>query len=314
MDADTPTAMPPSGTAPTPCSNCGEPRPGRYCPACGQPQRPHVVSMRRMLADVIDDQLSINSALPRTLRALFTRPGFLTTEYVAGRIARYIAPFRLYLVSSILFFLVLSLVTVFRGPQAFVNIESTGDEAMAGPDRPTVVRVDDGTFFGIRVDSLGRSDTTVVLVNFGPRWISEIAAGRVQELSALPPDEIAGAMLPAIFARAPAGMFILLPVFAGMLKLVLIDKRRFYAEHFVFALHTHAFTFLVLTGVLAIGNEPLGGIAALGVAVYYFLAMRRFYRLSIAGTLLRAVPLFVAYQVLLLSVLLGLVGLALVLG
>lgn len=269
-----------------------------------------------MLADAIDDQLSINSALPRTLRALFTRPGFLTTEYVAGRIVRYIPPLRLYLVSSILFFLVLSLATALRGPQAVMEIESTdGESAVAATDRTTVIRVDQGAPFGrIRVDTLAASDTTVVFVNFGPRWISEIAAGRVQELSALPPEEIAGAMLPAIFARAPAGMFLLLPVFAGMLKLVLFDKRRFYAEHFVFALHTHAFTFLVLTGVLAVGSEPLGGIAALGIAVYYFFAMRRFYGLSIGGTLLRAVPLFVAYQVMLLFVLVGLVGLALVLG
>lgn len=91
-----------------PCLNCGDTTPGRYCRACGQRKGEVRVSMRRLVAEVLEDQLSINSALPRTLTALFLHPGRLTAEYSRGRIASFIAPFRLYLVASLIFFLVAS--------------------------------------------------------------------------------------------------------------------------------------------------------------------------------------------------------------
>ncbi|MBA2670756.1 MAG: DUF3667 domain-containing protein, partial [Gemmatimonadetes bacterium] len=64
--------------------------------------------MRTMILDLLDDELLINRRLPRTLFALFFRPGHLTAEHVNGRIVRYLRPFKLYLVSSVIFFLLLS--------------------------------------------------------------------------------------------------------------------------------------------------------------------------------------------------------------
>ena len=90
-----------------PCLNCGDETPGNFCRTCGQRKVEVRVSLRRMLLEALDDQFSLNSALPRTLQALFFKPGHLTREYMEGRIARYIPPFRLYLISSVIFFLIL---------------------------------------------------------------------------------------------------------------------------------------------------------------------------------------------------------------
>ena len=49
------------------------------------------------------------SSWSRTLSSLLLHPGHLTREYVAGRIVRYIPPFRLYLLCSVLCFLVTAL-------------------------------------------------------------------------------------------------------------------------------------------------------------------------------------------------------------
>ncbi|CAN5870558.1 hypothetical protein BH23GEM5_BH23GEM5_24440 [soil metagenome] len=92
-----------------PCPNCGTTVEDLFCGHCGQRNATRLVSVRNMLMDALEDQLSVNSALPRTLAGLLFRPGFLTREYVEGRIVRYMAPFRLYLVTSVLFFLGLSL-------------------------------------------------------------------------------------------------------------------------------------------------------------------------------------------------------------
>ncbi len=54
-----------------------------------------------------------DSRLWRTLWYLLARPGFLTREFFAGRRVAYLPPFRLYLVISVLFFLV---VTIPQGP------------------------------------------------------------------------------------------------------------------------------------------------------------------------------------------------------
>lgn len=83
-------------------------------------------------------------------------------------------------------------------------------------------------------------------------------------------------------------MFVLLPSFALWLKLVYFNRRLRYTEHLVFALHVHAFWFLMLG--LALADLPwLTPIVLLAVPVYTWLAMaavyggRRFARLLRAG-------------------------------
>ncbi|WP_430387358.1 DUF3667 domain-containing protein [Dyella sp. 20L07] len=53
------------------------------------------------------------------------------------------------------------------------------------------------------------------------------------------------------FAVLPQTMFIMMPLFALLLKLTYLFKRRLYMEHLIVALHSHAFLFLaLLLGVL----------------------------------------------------------------
>lgn len=64
------------------------------------------MSLRTLLREVLEDQLSLEARSPRTLHALLLRPGLLTADYREGRIARYVPPTRLYLVTGLVFFLV----------------------------------------------------------------------------------------------------------------------------------------------------------------------------------------------------------------
>ncbi len=56
------------------------------------------------------------------------------------------------------------------------------------------------------------------------------------------PDEFKDAVLGAV----PSTLFVLLPVFALLLKLFYVFKRRLYMEHLIVALHSHAFLCLAL--------------------------------------------------------------------
>jgi hypothetical protein len=91
------------------CTNCGQPLAGEFCAACGQRHEPHVHTVSHFAAEAFENISHADSRLWRTLLYQLTRPGFLTREFFAGRRVRYLPPFRLYLVISVLFFLVVGL-------------------------------------------------------------------------------------------------------------------------------------------------------------------------------------------------------------
>jgi hypothetical protein len=313
-----------SGPATTPCPNCGEAQPGKYCPNCGQRQGQRVLSVRRILLEALDDQFSLNSALPRTLGKLIARPGYLTNEYLSGRIAHYVPPFRLYLATSIMFFLMLSLLTALR-PTTIVNI-NYDDSTGRAQERPVRVEAVRDAWFGIRYDTAG--DTTIVRVNFGNDHITRRVVPRVERLARMGAAELSASLSAGLIERAPAGMFVLLPVFSALLYLLYIRSGRYYIEHFIFSLHTHAFTFLCFTvaaplsesrlkaqlGPTTIEAAPAVVLLILWLLVYYFIAMRRMYRQGVILTLTKYIVLATSYMALLILVVLGIAVAALLLG
>jgi len=92
------------------CRNCDQ-RLGEsasFCSSCGQStisfQRPIGHVCKNMLHELAD----IDGRLALTIKTLLNKPGLLTLEYNQGRRKRYTPPLRMYLVISILFFLILS--------------------------------------------------------------------------------------------------------------------------------------------------------------------------------------------------------------
>jgi hypothetical protein len=67
-----------------------------------------VLSLWGLTRDMIGDLFDADSRVWRTLWPLAFRPGLLTLEYLRGRRARYTPPFRMYLVLSLVFFVLAS--------------------------------------------------------------------------------------------------------------------------------------------------------------------------------------------------------------
>ncbi len=88
------------------CLNCGTRLRGQYCGHCGQRARSRLISLWGLLKEAFGDLLEIDSRLWRTLGPLLGKPGQLTRDYLEGRRARYMPPFRTYLVLSVVFFVV----------------------------------------------------------------------------------------------------------------------------------------------------------------------------------------------------------------
>ncbi len=88
------------------CLNCGTALNGQYCGDCGQRARSRLISIWELIQEAFGDLLELDSRLWRTLIPLTIRPGKLTRDYLEGRRARFMPPFRTYLVLSIFFFLI----------------------------------------------------------------------------------------------------------------------------------------------------------------------------------------------------------------
>jgi hypothetical protein len=92
---------------------------------------------------------------------------------------------------------------------------------------------------------------------------------------------------------------VLLPLFAALLKILYAGSRRFYVEHFVFALHVHAFAFLTYLLMLVVRMPPVIGVLGAWVMLYMLIAMKRVYRQGWIATLMKYGVLGTAYVVLL---------------
>lgn len=93
-------AEPPVGQ---PCANCGAELQGYYCHVCGQSADMHKRSIFHLFWEALEALFHFDGRLWRTMPLLFFRPGKLANDYIEGRMARHVPPFRTFLVALLLF-------------------------------------------------------------------------------------------------------------------------------------------------------------------------------------------------------------------
>jgi hypothetical protein len=280
------------------CRNCGAPVPGQYCASCGQSRTVHVLSMHEVVGDVTHSLLHLDSRAWNTLRTLVLKPGQLTNEFIAGRHQRYLPPFRLYLVISVMFF---ALSAVLPDAQ-IVSVDAQGraDNGVAAPlaasPEAALGRGTDAASCNIDIDLPVAGRRLNPLLEEACR---KVRADRGRHFGEV------------FLATAPKLMFLFLPMMAGVAMLFYWKPRRLYAEHLVGFLHSHAFVFLALavTSVMnAIMSLKLPLVGLLGIVNlvlmlyvpwYIFRAMRVIYGEGRARTAAKFAAISLLYFVLL---------------
>ncbi|HEX7981591.1 MAG TPA: DUF3667 domain-containing protein [Gemmatimonadaceae bacterium] len=276
--ADASIAMrPPEASTPGVCLNCGEPVAQRYCPACGQAVVDPNPTLGEFAHEAASEFLHWDGKLAATFRLLFATPGELTREYLAGRRARYLSPLRLYLTCSVLFFALKALT-----PEPPIVVR-------AGPSHAGMVTIQEDTV-GATLEAIDKMTQS--------KSAGDRVAGRALGNALRHGDQTAASMSQSI----PNVMFVLVPIFAGLVALVFRGRRMRYPQHLAFALHTHAFLFLALVLTLAprvTRNAALDAIAVavsfLAIAVYMVLAVRRVYGGSTWNAILRSSAVAATY-------------------
>ncbi|MBL7798719.1 MAG: DUF3667 domain-containing protein [Saprospiraceae bacterium] len=88
------------------CPSCGATFKGKYCHKCGEKRVSAKDFHLRKYAQTLAEHFThFDSKALRSLRALVSKPGFLTAEFVAGRRNLYLKPLQLFLLLNLAFFL-----------------------------------------------------------------------------------------------------------------------------------------------------------------------------------------------------------------
>ncbi len=283
------------------CLNCGTPLRGQYCGRCGQRSRSRLISLWELVRDAFGDLFELDSRLWQTLIPLLVRPGKLTADYLEGKRARFMPPFRSYLVLSLLFFVV-----AFFDPQEEFAVffeEAPIDElseTASEEDEPVVnIQVDDEEL---------REDCEYEIE--GPEWLQRrLTPERARQICENIQADGGRQLIDNLLDKIPVALIVLLPIMAFVLKVLYPLSRRYYVEHVLFFVHFHAFFFLILSLQIlwsrlidavglhdAIAVVPIV-ISSFYIPVYLFKAMRRVYRQGFFVTLLKYLLLVVSYHI-----------------
>lgn len=298
------------------CANCGVALAGEYCSACGQRDEPHVHSVRHFFAEAFESITHADSRLWRTLWYLLARPGKLTREFFEGHRVRYLPPFRLYLVISLVFFLVAGLpdsveVEIGAAPpiESAEGARATADmlekELAAVPGaKQAAAAIREEADLGVQT---GMKDQ-----NFISEFCKEFQKAdpsanqnyqRLKDLCSRPPAELGRGIGEALVDNLPKAMFVFLPLLALAMKPLYWRPKRYYVEHLLLLVHNHAFVFLALTIVYLLQMIPVVGphLGLLEFATwvyivwYIFRAMRNYYGQTRARTFTKYLAVGLAY-------------------
>lgn len=320
------------------CLNCGAIVQGRYCQVCGQENVVPKETFWHMVTHFFYDITHFDSKFFETIKVLIFKPGFLSKQYMLGRRARYLHPIKMYVFTSAMFFLLFFSFFKPRTNFTDVNQElspreradfirglqrdlekDTGNITLrqllaiaSDSTRPLTFRdvfsKGGGTTFITIVPSKHRSfasyDSAQEKLPRNERdgWLLRKLTRKQIDLNEQyreNPKAAGEKFASSILHKLPYMLFVSLPLFALILQLVYLRRRKqfYYADHGVFTIHLYIFTFLMLLLVFLIAElqeaTDLGFLgyvmALLSITLFFYLykAMRNFYGQRRAKTFLK---------------------------
>lgn len=237
------------------CRNCGEPLHGIYCSRCGQRDNDLFVPVKELISEFVAVLPLFDQRLWKTLRSLLFSPGALTTEYLSGKRKQYFSPFKLYFFITFLYFLIGS----FTGAKDS-GVTMDGAVKQKGSSDSSFIALSAGKEKGLHVRV---QDSSEVVSVFGQRGV-----GILEGLKRNPQ-----LFFDTFTEHRPKIIFLLLPAFAFLLKVLYVRRKELYVKHLVFAFHFHAFIFLILLLADVVDLLPGGWTFLLVIPMYVWIPL-----------------------------------------
>ena len=333
------------------CLNCGTRLEGKFCYNCGQENLEIKESFGQLMTHAVSDYFHFDEKFFHTLKPLFFKPGFLTSEYMAGRRAQYLHPVKMYIFISLIYFLL-----VFNTNRDIAKVEqkkTTTEQAKSAVIKAPVKSVvnNKGVAHPQKNEKLRQTpkatvadikqvQTKTVEKNTPPGdFIYKIDPGdkvkdttyqqylaTQQKLPAAKRDGAVnrylskkllslgdskvnktGLITESINHNFPKMMFLLLPLFALILKVTFWRSKKFYVEHLIYSFHLHSFVFLFLVIIMLIQlvipaslhavSVWIGMAAALVIIWYIYRSLRVIYQRSRFRTIVKMIGMSLVYLV-----------------
>ena len=255
------------------CANCETPLAGPYCHACGQDADDHHRSIAHLAWEGVEGLTHLDGRLAQTLPLLLFQPGRLARDHLEGRRARHVPPFRLFLISLLIFMFVLEALfhqvkTSTPGQPAHrsdgASISQTPSAQTPSAQTPSAQAV------GAKSDAAAPgANRLVTLSSRSGGAVNVVLASRSAEQDQAAPAKSRGAgrhsalriwlrehigravanreyYTMVLFTWAHRLAILLLPILAGLLALTYVRRRQFFIyDHLIVAMQFLSFEFLI---------------------------------------------------------------------
>jgi hypothetical protein len=144
-------------------------------------------------------------------------------------------------------------------------------------------------------DSINVADFTCAAGERACQWLKDHLEAKYKGKTQ---TQVLGMLRDGAIANIPYAMFMMLPLFALLTKLLYINRGYYYGEHVVYALHIHAFTFFVML-LSALLPNWLAAAVLIAAAIYYLVALQRFFGGNWFLTFIRYSVIGILYPILL---------------
>lgn len=296
-----------------------------FCPNCGQENTNRNVSFKDLVREFFNNYLSFDSKFGRSIKPFFFNPGKLTNEFISGRRVNYANPIRLYLILSLFYFFALSQFNAYKNTDegsgnisiSVPNKVSTAvaDSIANAPELYIEETTDNESIFPFQTKQnlakFLKYQKDLIITDsqlFDSLYIEDMSA--FDKLALKQTIRIGRAknkeMVGYIIEQMPLLMFIMLPIFALVMKLLYIRRKQNYIIHLVHSLHQHSFKFFILGIATVVGiftsqstASYLIGSAFLISLVYILLSFKNVYKQGFLKTFFKFGIYYFIYMVLL---------------
>lgn len=284
------------------------------------------------------------------MKYLLLRPGFLPSEYVKGRRASYLNPVKKYVFTSAVFFLLffsvfksensvkIDMKTPLTAQEKERYNQRAREELAKDPKNEKWLQAvqllkdstrkltqedmikywDDFNFISIDVRSYpNRHAYDSIQKSLPPDerdgWFERLLQRqnlRLKEKYGNDPGNATNKLISSFLHKLPYLLFVSLPLFALILKLLYLRRKQFYyADHGIFSIYHYIFSFILLLMVFGLDKlssvtdsgifDVLTAILFLSGGVYLYIAMKKFYGQGHGKTFLKFLLLNIAGAVML---------------
>ena len=253
------------------CKNCNSELVGLYCSECGQ-KNSQLLSIKETLKEFTDNVFSFDTRFFITFKYLITKPGLLTTEYWLGRRTKYLPPLRLYLVMSLMYFFISSIIN----PGTDISLYKSDFQ-----EKPFQFELDKS--------SPKYDPSPEIVAPFVDFFKENFNKGvMVAEKKELTEHDL-------VWSNMPAAMFILMPFMAFCVYLLNKKKKQLYSYHLITVLHFHSFIFFIFTLEEIVPIIEI--FTKLYLLYYIFFMFKNIYQDSWIWNSLKLTTLFVLYGI-----------------